>query len=149
MLKEKDLSSNGSFNVMQGDSVSLDLIENDLRACANNYQIPVEFARDQIKSGGLLSGGSNECIVMYHPEHKRDYYNFVITIRRQGTVATVALYTGGQSKNFKNAALWENTRGGLVQSGIKALANIGAKEEQAREQDWYSYIKNIIKEVMG
>ena len=81
MIKEKDISElMPQVRFQGGQSINLQTVQGVLSDCAGRYGIPVAFKDDLIKFGGLIGGYTRDCIVLFHPEHERDYFNFMISI---------------------------------------------------------------------
>lgn len=173
MIKEKELYAlRDTYRYPNGSTISLQGLQNQLQSCAAGYQIPVAFYNDQVKSGGLLNAQGEECLVMHHPAHLNDYMKIVFVIKRQGTMAFVATYAYGESKNKNklNAAGaagaslkagWEaagkegnwspglSIVSGLAGGAINALKSLGgSKGKQGEEQLYYSALVSIVEEVI-
>lgn len=102
MIREKDISEfRPQVRFKDGQSINLQTLQSALKECADSNGIPVAFKNDEVKFGGLVGGYTENCIVLYHPEHERDYFNFVITVKRQGNYAFVSVFGGGTSKQMK------------------------------------------------
>lgn len=164
MIKAKELSVfKPDVQFLQGNDISLQRIQNVLRERADNYQIPVDFYYDQI--GSLLSQ-KEDCLVLFHPQHQKDYYKIVITIRRQGTMAFLSFKTYGTSKNMAKLARGGNAKSDLATALFSGDANAsaaalgrtlvngvlslgGSKAKKQNEQDWYMGIDQIINELIA
>lgn len=163
MIKSKELTQyQPILRYADGSGMNLATIQNALMAQAANYQIPVQFYSDQIKEGGLLSSASTDCIVMFHPQHQNDYIKYVISIKRQGTMAFVAVDNYGHSKNnakssalsdLKTSIFSKDTNesaaalGRAFANGLKSLG--GKKSKKEEEQMWYSAMSEIIGNVIA
>jgi len=161
-----------------GGSVSLTALENNILTVAQNYGIPLASKNDQVKSGGLLSKTIEDCVVFYHPQHERDYYNFCIRIQMQGTNAFVCVNHFGESKNLKKLAMRENAKqnakvagksvlnhssdafagvndaafgfGKLMKGAAGGLLSIGgSKAKQEEENNYYAALNGIFDEVIS
>ena len=178
MIKEKDLREfRKTYQYPDGTAITLQTIQNALEDKANEYQIPIAFYDEQIKSGGMLSSSIVDCIVLYHPEHRNDYYKIAISIKRQGTMAFVSSYEFGESKNMKKLG----ARAGAataMKSGLKGIGGVtqgapgvsraiggiiggsiggavgllrsigGSKSKQEEENYYYGAITQILDEVI-
>lgn len=167
MIKSKELTQyQPIMRYADGNGMNLAMLQNALMEQATKYQIPVQFYSDQIKDGGLLSADSTDCIVMFHPQHQKDYIKYVISIKRQGTMAFVAVDNYGISKNitklsagssalsdFKASffAKDENESaaalGRAIANGLRGLG--GKKSKKEEEQMWYSAMSEIIGNVIA
>ena len=154
---------------MEGSVITLENIRSLLQDKFDSYQIPVEF-EDEKLTGAL----TNDCLVLCHPNHKKDYFKWVFYIARQGTMAVVYVTTTGTSKNSKSlnlrgdagAALKSNwitamdmAKNGspvgmkIVSGGVAALAkgllSLGGSKAKAQEEEmWYGAVAGIISEVI-
>ena len=145
MLKEKDLTPKGTITVREGETVQLAWIKEAIQEEAANRQFPLSITDNQLKTGGLIGGSVDDCIVMSHPEHQRDYYKYALTVRRQGTMALIALYLFGNSKLAVSVGV--NERSGLAGRLVGGLT--GAKDKKAREDEWYDFLVMLISDVLG
>lgn len=109
-----------------GTNVDLQNIAQLLQAGFAKYNVPVAFEFDKVKAGGLLKSTTTDCLVLYHPEHKKDYVNFVIRLSNQGTMTFVNVDSFGSSKQMKKQIEYETNR------------------EQRRGQDVGSQLANIL-----
>lgn len=173
MFKEKDLVQyQNPLRHNDGAAVTLAVIRSLLEEKANEYQIQMEFYMDQIKTGGLLSSGAIDCLVLCHPIHKNNYYKWVIHIKRQGTMAFIYVDTCGTSKNslklnmrggagnalkdaWKNAGKPGNWSPGMTLVGgagkalLGGLSSLGGSKAKAQEEElWYGAVAGIISEVI-
>ncbi len=173
MLKDKDLKElRPTYKYMNGANITLPSIQNALADTSNRYQIPIAFYRDQIKTGGLLNSKVNDCLVLYHPAHRKDYCKVAISISRQGTMAFVRTDEFGTSKNMsrlsaRSAAVgslktgWRNANragnyspgmslvGGLTGAAIGGLRAIGgSRAKQEEENLYYGALLSILDEVI-
>lgn len=174
MLKEKDLREfRPTYRYPNGTGITLQSIQNAIRNKANQYQIPVAFASEKIKSGGMLNSTVEDCLILYHPEHQKDYYNIAISIKRQGTMAFVSANDFGESKNLKKinaksaagSALkqgWKNAGkegnwspgmslvSGAIGGAVGALRSLGgSKGKQEEENNYYGALMQILDEVIS
>lgn len=173
MIKEKELREfRPTYKYSDGTEITLQTIQNALEDKANEYQIPIAFYEEQIKYGGMLSSSMVDCIVLYHPEHRNDYYKIAISIKRQGTMAFISAYEFGESKNLKKlgaragagAAMKYGLKnisggdkgvpglslvGGAIGGAVGLLRSVGgSKAKQEQENYYYGAITQIIDEVI-
>lgn len=164
MLKEKEL--NFVFEV--ADKVgNVGQIESVLQEKAKEAQILLATEKDQVKKGGMLNSSSVECLVLYHPSHKKDYFNFVLVVEQ----GSIRVYSYGESKNQKkldNRSVGAGVMShGLKQAdhnaregksigmtltaasligGMKALSSIGGSKSKKQEEDsYYQKVSDLIK----
>ncbi len=173
MIKEKDLQElRPQIRYKDGQSITLQNIQGALQRGAETAGVPIAFQMDQVRSG--LLGGSEDCLVVYHPEHPKDYFSVAVRIKRQGNYAFVSADSFGTSKLMKAEAvrkqLNETAKAGVNYRGYNPLENaaagaaiIGAgvagvrhlikgksdKEKMEQEQQWYTIICDILDEVIS
>ncbi|MDG3061962.1 hypothetical protein KTT66_02755 [Lacticaseibacillus casei] len=163
MIKENQLRQQlvrFKFHDSKG-GLSLSSVQNALAANASAAQLPVAFATDELKTGGLF-GSSESCLLMYHPEHPNDYFYYVFKMEKQAAFAFVTAYQAGQSAIFDKGARRENHivdvfsgtgsshsdfLEGLTRKGIKFLSGDKEKRKQA-ERDYYALVASEIIEKM-
>lgn len=142
-----------------GNGITLETVQEAIDQCAQNMGIPVAFKLDQVKSGGLLNSSVEECIVMYHPEHSNDYFNFCIRVRQQGTYAFVSINDFGTSKQMKKADTAEFMKkdragkemsykiGSIIGEGLRTIGQ--NKQELEKENNYYQCIFDIFDEIVS
>lgn len=142
-----------------GNGITLQTVQEAIHHCAQNMGIPVAFRADQVKSGGLFNSSVDDCIVMYHPEHPNDYFNFCVRVSKQGTYAFVAINDFGQSKQMNKANtadFMKNDRkgkdmsykiGSMIGQGLRTLGN--SKQKLEEENNYYQCIFDIFDEIVS
>ena len=79
MIKEKELRDfRPDFQYKNGREITLDFVREKLEIAMQNASAPIAFVRDQIKIGGIFNSNTVDCLVMYHPEHTKDYFTMVM-----------------------------------------------------------------------
>lgn len=162
MIREKDMAEfRPQVRYQDGNQINLNTIENALGDWGKGHGVEMSFGRDQVKFGGLIGGVTTEGLILYHPNHKRDYFNFVITIGRQGNYAFVSVYGTGTSKQTGKQANAEMAKGGMkdafwnasidglikgVVGGVLSLGN--SKKKLQDEQNWYAMVSDAFDEVI-
>lgn len=141
-----------------GQDVTLLTVQYAIKDCADGYGIPVAFYDDQVKSGGMFNKTVEDCIVLYHPDHKNDYFKFCIRVTHQGNYAFVSIMDFGASKQMAKAAQAEACRkdragqsmsykvGSLIGQGLTTIGKSKAKLEE--EQNYYACIMDILGEIV-
>ncbi len=142
-----------------GEGITLETVQEAIKDCAMGMGVPVAFKNDQVKSGRLFNASVEDCIVMYHPEHERDYFKFCIRVKRQGTYAFVMVNNFGQSKQMKKAdtaAFMKQDRkgqsmsyklGSMIGQGIRTLGKSSQKLEE--ENMYYQCVFDIFDEIVS
>ena len=100
------------YQYEDGEYVTLDAVKWAISEAAQNLDVPVAFYPDQVKSGNLFNKSVEDCLVMYNPEHKNDYYLICIRVQHQGNLAYVAI------NNFGSSLRWINLLVRSMQSRI-------------------------------
>lgn len=155
MLKKKDMEDFHDtvyFDDKSG-STTLDDVQSRVEETAREVGIPIAFSRDRVKGGGLFSKTVDDCIVMCHPDHKKDYYNFCIYLSRQGNRVFIHIKVFGHSKQIKKEARSEAAKadrqgkelayqlGSALGSGLR---NIGkSKKKLEEEQEYYATLNDV------
>lgn len=157
MLKEKDMEDFHKTTYVDDEAgvTSLDTVQSAIEQVAGDMGIPVAFSRDQVKGGGLFNKTVDDCIVLYHPDHKRDYYNFCVYLSRQGNRVFIYTKVFGHSKQFKKEARSEAAKanrqgkelayqlGSVIGSGIR---NIGKSQKKLEEeQEYYDTLDEVFE----
>lgn len=145
-----------------GDGINLGTVYQAINDCAMNMGIPVAFKSDQVKSGGLFNSVVEDCLVLYHPQHEKDYYNFCIRVSHQGNIAFVSVNDFGNSRLEGNAGskayLKDTMRNGsgaekvgaLIGAGARRLIKGGAnKQKMEQEQQYYACLVDIFDQIIS
>ena len=142
-----------------GEGITLSTVQEAIKDCAMKMGIPVAFTSDQVKSGGLFNSSVEDCIVMYHPQHERDYFRFCIRVKRQGMYAFVSVNDFGKSSQMAKADRAEFAaadRKGKSMSykfgslATQGLMNIGkSKQKLEEEQMYYQCVFDIFDEIVS
>lgn len=154
MLKSEQLREfRPTFRYTNGAGITLAIIQDALKDVAQRNGIPLAFRQDQVKSGGLFNKTLEDCLVLYHPEHQKDYYNICIRIQMQGNTTFVVVNDFGSSKNEVKAGAAagaiEGGNLGFVGSAI-AKGLLGPKKNKVEaEQNYYACIVDILDEVIS
>ena len=129
-----------------GRDITLQSVQAAISNCAQEMGIPVAFYDEQVKAGGLFSSSTEDCIVLYHPEHLNDYFKFCIRVRHQGTYAFVSVNDFGKSKQLNKAAAVEfgaEDRKGkslsykLGSKAVEMIMTAGKNKQKKEEEEFY------------
>ena len=142
-----------------GANIDLNLVQNAITNCAKESGIPVGFYNEKVGSGSLFSPTLEDCIVLWHPEHKGDYFRFCIRVSHQGSYAFVTVHAFGQSSQMakvERSRLAKQDRKGKSLSyklGSKlgeSIANIGKSTQKLEEEQmYYACISDIFDEILA
>ena len=166
MIKEKELREmRPRVRYQNGASIMLKTIQNALQDYFDEAAIPVAFYADQIKYGGFIGGSTEDCIVLYHPQHENDYYKVAITVNHQGKYAFVSVNDFGSSRQlgnqgsveylketlkFGNGVTTSEKVGALIGAGARRLIMGGVnKQKLQEEQDWYQFVMEAFDEIVA
>ena len=142
-----------------GEGITLSTVQEAIKDCAMKMGIPVAFRGDQVKSGGLFNSSVEDCVVMYHPEHERDYFKFCIRVKRQGVYAFVMVNDFGKSKQMNKANTAEFMKqdrkgqsmsykvGSMIGQGLRTLGKSSQKLEE--ENMYYQCVFDIFDEIVS
>lgn len=162
MIKEKELVEREGTHFRNGDSITLQTLQNELADAAVQVALPVAFRDDQIKFGGPIGSSMEHCVVLYHPLHKDDYNFYVFRINHQGKYAFLNIYVGGTSKlgiadtakkdllSGNMSSLSSYGKGAVVGSLIGSVLNgslLGNKKKFEEERQWYIMVEDIIGDI--
>lgn len=160
MIKDTELREfRPTVRYQNGDGITLQTVQEAIKDCAMKMGIPVAFTNDEVKSGGLFNSSTEDCLVMYHPEHERDYFRFCIRVKRQGVYAFVSINDFGQSKQMNKANTAEFMKqdragkdlsyqiGSMIGQGLRTLGSSKAKLEE--ENNYYQCIFDIFDEIVS
>ena len=163
MINEKELREmRPTVRYKDGQGLTLQTVQEALQHCAQQNGIMVSFCADQIKYGGLIGGSVEDCLVLYHPAHQKDYFNVAIRIKRQGNYAFVSINDFGKStlmgnegskqylKNTFKHGTGAEKFGALVGAGLRRMVKGGSnKMALEEEQMWYQVVSDIFDEIVS
>lgn len=164
MIKEKDLRElRPRVRYEDRDNgITLQYLQVLLEQYFQKAGIPIAFRDDVIKFGGLLGGSTQECLVIYHPEHEKDYFNIAVHMKRQGVYVFVTVNDFGESRLFGNQGSSEFLKetlangdgaekvGALIGAGIRRLLKGGVdKRKLEDEQDWYLFLRDAFDDIVA
>ena len=163
MIKEKELREmRQPVRYSNAQGITLKTIQEALQHAAQQHGIPVAFYDDQIKFGGLIGGTVEDCIVLYHPNHQKDYFKVAIKLTRQGNFALVTVNDFGTSTLMGNEGSKQHLKdtfkhgsgaekvGALIGTGLRMMVKGGAnKQKLEEEQMWYAAVTDIFDEIVS
>ena len=152
MIKDKQLTRLQPPIVHKDDEqrITLDLVEHSLNENAKSKAIPIAFRRDKVKTG-MFKKTIEDCLVIFHPKHKKNYCMVAIRLQRVDNNTHLLTHEFGTSKNSVKAASAEGaasaTEGALKGAIVKGLLG-PSKKKIEEENNWYYDIGVIIGEVV-
>lgn len=142
-----------------GNGITLTVVQDAIKRRAEEMGVPVAFGVDQVKSGGIFNRTIEECIVLYHPEHRTDYYNICIRVKHQGNNVFVSAMDFGTSRQMKKEDLSKMYKadrrgksisykvGSMIGQGVRTIGRSKSKLEE--EQNYYACIVDILDEIVS
>lgn len=108
----------------------------------------IEIKNNEIKSGNILKSQKHPCIVVYNTNHRFDYYQYCITLHRQGSTVMVNTYLTGSSKLEGDMFLAETRAqsGGLLGKLVNKLSMPDEFKIQ-EEQLYYTTLNDSILQI--
>lgn len=163
MIKEKDLREmRPNVRYADGQNITLGTLQTVLQNAANENGIDVAFYTDEVKCGGLIGGSVEPCLVLYHPQHEKDYFKLCIRVKHQGNYAFVSVHDFGVSTQMGNEGSKENLKnimksgsgaekaGALLGAGLRLMFKGGAnKQKLEEEQMWYTVVSDIFDQLLS
>ena len=131
------------FGAGDGNKLTLDLVQRLFQAKADENGIPVAFYHDTLSTGGLFNRQSEDVLVLYNPEHEKDYIHFLIRITRQGNYAFLDVFKVGGSKNFSMS----NKAGNSMAVSLLNLAT-GLKNKLESEENYYDILSDCMNDAL-
>ena len=110
MIKEKQLNQDLTKNISSNRCTITQGMQAISEIAVNN-EIPVSIYQETVKVGGLFSSKILDCLVIFHPEHEKDYYKIVV-IPGGGEVMMATTGTSKQMKKFAMAEAAKQHRKG-------------------------------------
>ena len=160
MIKSDELREfRPNIRYKDGGYVTLQSLEYAIMNYAQSMGIPLASYADQVKTGSMFNKTIEDCIVLYHPEHRSDYFKFCIRVAYQGNYAFVSVMDFGESKQMKKAGQADAYResrkgqsmsfkvGSLIGQGITSIGRSKSKLEE--EQNYYACIIDIFDEIVS
>lgn len=97
---------------------------------AKEFDLPCKIDEEQIKLGGLFNKEIEECLVISHPNHQKDYVKFCFRLKNQGSVQLLTIDTLGESKQLKKYYISEDNkrfREAIRESDLSLGQKLGAQ----------------------
>jgi len=86
----------------KGDTVTFESLKTLIEQTATVHGVPVAFELSEITSSRAGSIAIEDCLVVYHPEHRQDYMSIVFRIRREADTAYISKNEYGTSLRLKS-----------------------------------------------
>ena len=132
--------------------ITLEDLEADASEFSVKFNVPLAWERTQVDNGADAKEPIQDSLVLYHPNHKDDYYKMVVNYETPTKLACLYAYIADDSANGI-------TRAGAVsmmQGGKMALANLangntetGDPAACAAEKEYYASLYDIVNALIG
>lgn len=146
--REELLNIRKSFRLLGPEGMSIEILEAHAAEFSEKFGVALAWETDQIDNDGAMQ----DCLVLFNPDHKDDYYKIVVDFEVPGMLAALSASVTGESANGINRA----GAVALMQGGKMALANLaggatetGAPEDCAAEKDYYAAMYDIVNALIG
>lgn len=150
MIKEKELNNDLETMKANRNYPSLEEARDVILNIARENQIAIEITLDTVKTKGFFNSQEFPCLVLTHPDHKKDYYKIVILVG-SGEIMTGSAGVSKQMKKFNIAEANKQMRkgksmsfkvGNIIGSSIHTIGK--NKEKLAQENEYYELLFGII-----
>ncbi|MDR2569494.1 MAG: hypothetical protein LBD23_04230 [Oscillospiraceae bacterium] len=85
----------------KGDTVTFEAIKKLINRTAKAHGISISFDYDEVSSGEGDSIIIENCLVVFHPNHRNDFFNVIFRIRREGDKAFIFKSEYGNSAQLE------------------------------------------------
>ncbi len=160
-IKEKNLRELKYLRYKDGNEITLEGIRQAFEESADNYAIPIAFEYVNVQYGNFITGELHPGLVIYHPNHKNDYYKISIRIKMQGNIAFVLVDEFGKSTLTDNTVLRESFKetmkngknaervGAIIGASVRRVVKGGPNKAKLEEEEtWYTVINDMINEII-
>jgi len=130
-----------------GNNVNLTTVANLIQQGANEAGIPVAFTPDKLKTGGLLNQQMEDILIMYNPQHQKDYLHFLIRVEHMGNYAFMHIYELGSSRNA-NLLSGGITAAGTIAGGVINKVR-GTTAKANLESQYYMILADVVSDIMS
>lgn len=149
MIKEKELN-NDLDTIRVGKVCSLTEARGILLELAQANEVAIELTVDTVKTKGLINSKEIPCLIISHPDHKKDYYKIVVIVGN-GEIMVASTGVSKQMKKFNIAEANKQLRKGKSMSfkvgniiGSSLFAFGKNKDKLAEENAYYDAIFGMI-----
>lgn len=130
-----------------GKSLPLENLRLIILREAKLKNLPVTVTIDEVKVGkGFASIGApaEPCVVIYNANHRNSYYSYIISNKTINNRVYMAIYLGGESKNYRNQLASSHSS-----FFINEIIANRAKTKQIDEHIYYNEVKDIINKALS
>lgn len=157
IVKESELQeARDPIHYGDASDVTLQRLKDDLTDCAHKMGLPIFLELGQVKGGSIWKPEMEDCLILYNPEHEKDYYKFCIRLVHIGVSGKVWFYSFGSSKQMNKLNLFQQARDGAVKNGGgEIMANVMAslftpglsKKKLENEGMYYDLVLKLFENV--
>lgn len=150
MIKEKKLNDDLETIKIGRQYTSLEEVRDVILDLARSNQVAIEITLDTVKTKGIFRSQELPCLILTHPDHKRDYYKMVVLVG-DGEIMMASTGVSKQMKKFNIAEANKEIRrgksmsfkvGNIVGSSIWTLGK--NKNKMAEENEYYEMLFGIV-----
>ena len=139
MIKEKELNDDLETIKIGRQYTSLEEVRDVILDLARSNQVAIEITLDTVKTKGIFRSQELPCLILAHPDHKRDYYKMVVLVG-DGEIMMASTGVSKQMKKFNIAEANKEIRRGKSMS-FKLGKN---KNKMAEENEYYEMLFGIV-----
>ena len=91
MIRDKMIDTTHAKNicVTNGDGINLQRLRNMILITREG--LPLECYEEDVKFGGMIGGTIERCLILYHPNHQKDYKKTILRVKQEGKRAFVTI----------------------------------------------------------
>jgi len=124
----------------KGDTVSFEAIRDLVGKTARDFGVPISLFLDEIRTEDNGAIVIEDCLVVYHPEHRYDYFSIVFRIRRENESAFIQKNLYGKSLRLDRCEAY-----GSDSQDEDIVDSITRNEEHESERNYYRAMQAIFK----
>ena len=129
-----------AYKLTDARGMSIEVLEENLAGYVEKFGVLLQWQRDRIQ----VAAGVQDCLVLFNPDHKDDYFNIVVTFQAPTKLAVLTEFIAGESASGMNQAVALT----LLQGGKMALGNMAATED-TNECAYYADLYSIVNALIG
>ena len=124
VIQENWLTEMTAINFSYGST--LEELMKIILASMQEKNIPCGAKYVQIKTGNIFNSSIENACMLYHPEHREDYFNYVFVFKQQGNMGRLYIYRGGVSTQYSKEQFNQKMKGVSGTGVIGLLAKTGS-----------------------
>lgn len=142
-----------------GANLTISDVKSALEEKIREHGINAIVTREQVKSGGIFNSNVDDCLLIYHRDHQKDYFNHLIIMKKQGNFTYLSTYGCGKSKQIGKQArsdfAKDDRKGKSVSYKLgsvvaSTIASVGLNKNKVEEENmYYDSINFVIDEVVS